>query len=190
MSYTDVLTRISQLRSLTAPPAAPVATATASFTRALQDATSAVTSTAPSASSPLAAAEGEIGVAEQPPGSNDGPRIADYRSAVAGASAGEPWCAYFVSWAARQAGEPLGDRGQGLGSVAAIAQWAQATGRYRPAGSTPQAGDLILFGDRHVGIVESVAPDGTLTTVEGNYDQQVARVTRAPGEATGFVQLG
>ena len=43
------------------------------------------------------AAEGEVGQTEQPPGSNDSPRIAEYRSAVAGAGVG-PWCAQFVSW--------------------------------------------------------------------------------------------
>ena len=85
-----------------------------------------------------------------------------------GAQAGEPWCAYFASWAAQQAGTPIGDAGQGLGSVAEITDWAQRTGRYLPAGSTPQPGDLILFGTDHVGIVESVNPDGSLTTVEGN----------------------
>ena len=106
------------------------------------------------------------GQSEQPPGSNDGPAIAQYRSAVAGAEAGEPWCAYFVSWAAAQAGAPLGEEGQGLGSVAGITSWAQSTGRLLPASATPQPWDLILFGTQHVGIVESVNPDGTLTTIE------------------------
>src|SRR5690606_1079854 len=41
-----------------------------------------------------ALAMAELGVAEQPPGSNDGPRIATYRTATAGAGVG-PWCAYF-----------------------------------------------------------------------------------------------
>jgi hypothetical protein len=137
----------------------------------------------------LAAAETQLGVAEQPPGSNDGPQLATYRSAVAGAQPGEPWCAYFASWAAAQGGQPLGASGQGLGSVQEIADWASSTGRLLPAGSTPQPGDLILFGDRHVGLVESVNADGTLTTVEGNYANAVSRVTRSPGEATGYVRL-
>src|SRR5205807_2004992 len=95
----------------------------------------------------------------------DGPPIAQYRSAVAGAVPGAPWCAYFVSWAAAQSGTPLGDAGQGLGSVSQIADWARRTGRLA---SSPQPGDLILFGSQHVGIVESVNADGSLTTVEGN----------------------
>jgi hypothetical protein len=137
----------------------------------------------------LAAAESQVGQAEYPPGSNDGPALGTYRSAVAGAQPGQPWCAYFASWAAAQAGVPLGEEGQGYGSVAEIASWAGRTGRLLPAGSTPQPGDLILYGDRHVGLVESVNADGSLTTVEGNYQNAVSRVQRSPAEATGFVRL-
>src|SRR4051794_4564277 len=49
----------------------------------------------------VALAQGEVGQAEQPPGSNDSPRIAQYRSATAGAPGPGPWCAYFTSWLAR-----------------------------------------------------------------------------------------
>jgi hypothetical protein len=137
----------------------------------------------------LAIATGELGVAEDPPGSNDSARIADYRSAVAGSYAGAPWCAYFVSWAAREAGAPLGDAGEGFGAVEQIAAWASRTGRLVPPGTPPSPGDLILFGGRHVGIVESVNPDGSLTTIEGNEDDAVRRVQRAASEATGYVRL-
>jgi hypothetical protein len=109
-----------------------------------------------------------------------------YRSAVEGAYPGAPWCAYFVSWAAAQAGAPIGDRGQGLGSVAAITEWAGRTGRLV---SQPQPGDLILFGTEHVGIVQSVNPDGSLTTVEGNASNAVSVEHHSPSDATGFVRL-
>lgn len=137
----------------------------------------------------LQAAQAEIGVREEPPGSNDAPRIAEYRTATAGSAPGIPWCAYFVSWAARQAGTPIGDQGQGYGAVEQIASWASRTGRLLPAGTTPSPGDLILFGGRHVGIVESVAADGRLTTVEGNHQHAVQRVQRTIADATGFVRL-
>ena len=137
----------------------------------------------------LAAAESQIGAAEQPPGSNDGPQLAVYRTAVAGAAPGQPWCATFVSWAAAQAGAPVGDNGSGSASVAGIADWASRNGRLLPASATPSPGDLILFGDRHIGIVESVNADGSLTTVEGNHSSAVSRVQRSPAEATGYVRL-
>ena len=137
-------------------------------------------------------AQSQVGQAEQPPGSNDGPAIAAYRSATAGAAAGEPWCAYFASWVARQAGMPLGDQGQGFGYVGDIWSWAQQTGRAIPNGQgvTPAAGDLIVFGDHHVGVVEGVLPNGSIQTIEGNYSDKVSRVIRSAGEATGYVRMG
>jgi hypothetical protein len=137
-------------------------------------------------------AEGEVGQAEQPPGSNDSARIAMYRSATQGAQAGEPWCAYFVSWVARQAGIPLGSQGQGFGYVGDIWNWAQQTGRAIPNGRgvVPSPGDLIVFGDHHVGLVEKVLPDGSIQTIEGNYSDKVSRVVRGASEATGYVRMG
>ena len=135
----------------------------------------------------LQIAETQVGVTEQPPGSNDGPQIARYRTATEGAYAGAPWCAYFVSWTAAEAGAPIGDRGQGLGSVAEITDWARSTGRLT---ATAAPGELILFGAEHVGIVKSVNADGSLTTVEGNASDGVRQETRWPSEATGYVQLG
>jgi hypothetical protein len=141
----------------------------------------------------LQVAEGEIGQTEQPPGSNDSPRIAEYRTATAGSGIG-PWCAYFVSWAAKQAGAPVGEAGQGFGSVSALSSWAQRTGRFTPAaaGQAPQPGDLIVWGGEHVGMVESVDSDGKIHTVEGNSSNMVTRRTHdASGDgATGYIRLG
>jgi hypothetical protein len=110
---------------------------------------------------------------------------------MAGAGVG-PWCAYFVSWVSRQAGIPLGEQGQGFGAVSAVSAWAQRTGRSEPAGGyQPRPGDLILWGGKHMGLVESVAADGTLTTIEGNSSDSVARRTYASGasKATSFVRM-
>ncbi len=139
----------------------------------------------------VAAAETQIGQAEQPPGSNESPAIAQYRSATVGAAPGEPWCAYFASWAARQAGEPLGAQGEGLGSVSAIWSWAQNAGRAvaNGPGVTPKPGDLIVFGGEHVGIVRGVLPNGNIQTIEGNYENKVSLNERPPGEATGYVSM-
>lgn len=139
----------------------------------------------------VAAAEGQIGQSEQPPGSNEGPAIAAYRESTAGAASGEPWCAYFASWAARQAGEPIGVSGEGLGSVSAIWSWAQSAGRAVPNGPgvVPRPGDLIVFGAEHVGVVRGVLPDGRVETIEGNYENKVAANVRSASEATGYVRM-
>jgi hypothetical protein len=204
-SFTDALSRMQQLESMVGqlsnpaaltPPASGTAAMSPSSATAFQQALSAATAaqTAPVGTSgpnagqtALQVAETQVGVTEQPPGSNDGPQIAQYRTATQGAYAGAPWCAYFVSWCAAQAGAPIGSQGQGLGSVAEITDWARSTGRLT---QTPAPGELILFGTEHVGIVKSVNPDGSLTTVEGNASDGVREETRWPSEATGYVQLG
>lgn len=142
-----------------------------------------------------AIAKAELGVAEQPPGSNDAPRIAQYRTATAGSGVG-PWCAYFTSWVAQQAGVPVGPNGQGIGYVPTVKQWAEQTGRYIPAGSgAPQVGDLVVFernGDGvldHIGIVTATRPDGGIETVEGNSSDKVSARSYGPGGYAGLVRL-
>src|SRR3954468_19041647 len=208
MSFDVVMARMAQLQTLFAPaapspataPATPAATAaptTTSFASQLQSASAATLT--PTAAPPgnagqaiLNAIRPEVGVAEQPPGSNDSPRIAQYRQATAGSGVG-PWCAYFTSWAAREAGVPLGDNGQGFGRVDDVYAWAQKSGKAIPnTGSvTPQPGDLIVW-DEHIGVVDSVGADGTINTIEGNSSDQVSRRSYAPGErpAIGYVRLG
>jgi uncharacterized protein (TIGR02594 family) len=136
----------------------------------------------------LQLASAEIGQTEQPPGSNDSQRISQYRTATAGSGVG-PWCAYFVSWAAKEAGAPLGEQGQGFGAVAAVWDWAQRTGR---TVQQPQPGDLIVWDGRHIGIVEKVDPQGNIHTIEGNSSNMVTRRQYGPdgGGATGYVRPG
>jgi CHAP domain len=204
MSLDVALARIAQLQSLFAPPvvapAAPAATppaSTSTFATQLQSASAATLTGTPAPASSAGQAivnlvRNEIGVKEQPPGSNDSPRIAQFRQATAGSGVG-PWCAYFTSWAAREAGVPLGDNGQGFGRVDDVYAWAQKTGKAIPNGEgvTPQPGDLIVW-DEHIGVVESVGADGTIKTIEGNSSDQVAQRSYAPGSrpAIGYVRLG
>ena len=207
MSLEVALTRMAQLQSMFAAPAvtqapAPTTTTTtaasnSSFATQLQSASAASLTGTPAPASTAGQAivnlvRNEIGVAEQPPGSNDSPRIAQFRQATAGSGVG-PWCAYFTSWAAREAGVPLGDNGQGFGRVDDVYAWAQKTGKAIPNGEgvTPQPGDLIVW-DEHMGVVESVGADGTSNTIEGNSSDQVAQRSYAPGSrpAIGYVRLG
>ena len=201
--FADALSRMQQLEAMVdqisspsllggASAPATAAGSVTSFQQALAAAGGTGGVAAPGASTgnaglaALQVAESQVGVTEQPPGSNDGPQIAEYRTATQGAYAGAPWCAYFVSWCAREAGVPLGDQGQGFGSVSEITDWARQTGRLT---QTPAPGELILFGTQHVGIVKSVNADGSLTTVEGNASNGVNQETRWPSEATGYVVL-
>jgi hypothetical protein len=214
MPIADIVSRVNQIETLVARAAAPTSPDVTAFPAALSATTvSATTGVLPTTTAALAlqspygvmaqpvvtggtnganvlaAAQSQVGQSEQPPGSNDGPALAVYRTAVAGSAAGQPWCATFASWAAAQAGVPVGDSGAGSASVEAIAAWAGRTGHLLPSSSTPAPGDMILFGGRHIGIVESVNADGSLTTVEGNHGNAVTRAQRSPSEATGYVRL-
>ncbi len=202
MSVVDVLARIAELRAGLVPPALATAPAVAgagaavSFSALLQSAGAAApmapaaVPAGPGGAGLLAAVQREVGVAEQPPGSNDAPRIAQYRQATAGSGVG-PWCAYFTSWAAREAGMPLGESGQGFGSVDALYGWAQRAGRAVPNGPgvAPRPGDLIVW-DEHIGVVEAVLPNGSVQTIEGNSSDQVSRRTHEAGSALGYVRMG
>ena len=204
MSLPLALARIDQIERALVPPSP---TSAAVGGAAMPDATSAVASVATAPSSFASAlqgalppgatpanaictiAGGEVGQAEQPPGSNDSPRIAQYRTATAGSAVG-PWCAYFVSWVARQAGVPLGDHGEGFGSVDQLYAWAQRSGRAvaNGPGVVPRPGDLIVFHE-HVGIVEGVLPDGRIATIEGNYGDRVSRNVHDFSDAVGYVRM-
>jgi CHAP domain len=199
MSIEMAIARVAELHSalgapapVAAPPAAANPTAFASMLGAQQAGAVAPTGGGPAGQQIVALVQGEVGQAEQPPGSNDSPRIAQYRQATDGAPGPGPWCAYFTSWAAKLAGVPLGDHGQGFGSVDAVYAWAQSSGKAIPAGSQPpQPGDLIVW-DEHIGVVEAVTPDGKIQTIEGNSSDKVSRRTYGAdgGGAIGFVRLG
>src|SRR3954449_9940847 len=176
--------RTASVATPAGPPPAPTAAGAASAV---------APATAPSGNSAaarmVAMAQAEVGQAEQPPGSNNSPRIAQYRTATAGAPGPGPWCAYFVSWLARGAGVPVGDHGEGFGSVDALYAWAQKSGRAIPtaSGQNPKPGDLIVW-DEHIGIVENVLPGGQIQTIEGNSSDRVSRRTHSRGDAIGFVR--
>lgn len=196
MSLDLALARIAELTGTVVQrePLQPVASATAAAGTALPAASASsfaavLDASGTGAQRRIALAQAEIGQAEQPPGSNDSPRIAQYRSATAGAPGPGPWCGYFVSYIAREAGTPLMDQGQGSGDVDAIAAWAQRSGRWHPVSAgPPRPGDLVVW-DEHIGLVESVAPDGSITTIEGNSSDAVTRRTHSAGDALGYVSL-
>jgi hypothetical protein len=194
MSLPLALARIEQIERALVPQ--PAATSPSSAAVAAPAATSPVASASfasvlgnASASPMTTIASAEVGQAEQPPGSNDSPRIAQYRTATVGSGVG-PWCAYFVSWVARQAGTPLGDHGEGFGSVDALYAWAQRAGRAVPNGPgvVPRPGDLVVW-DEHVGIVEQVLPDGRIQTLEGNSSDRVSRNVHEISDPLGYVRM-
>jgi surface antigen len=97
---------------------------------------------------------------------------------------GVAWCAEFQWWTFREAGaSPLIPK---TAYTPTMASWYQQKGR---ADRTPRVGSLVFYnwpGDgveriQHVGIVEAINPDGTITTIEGNTTSGVAGNQSAGG---------
>ena len=113
----------------------------------------------------LATARSQLGTVERPTGSNRTPYGAEY------GNDGQPWCAKFVWWVFRRS------LAASLIPKAAytptFAQWFRDHGKW---GTTPRPGAVAFFdfpNDNlrrisHVGLVEAVKGDGTVTTIEGN----------------------
>lgn len=100
---------------------------------------------------------------------------------------GQPWCAMFVSWCAKQAGILEGESSAAtvvprFAYCPAGAAWYKARGRffYSNSGYKVCAGDTIFFRSQndntvaHTGIVVS-AGTSTITTIEGNASNGVRR---------------
>lgn len=119
----------------------------------------------------LETAQSQLGVSEEPSGSNCVRYNTDYygREVSGGAY---PWCCVFVWWCFRTAGmqEQFYDGGR-TASCGTLAAYARRGGRFVEYDYRP--GDLVFFrftgtAIEHIGIVEQVNADGSLTTIEGN----------------------
>ena len=133
------------------------------------------------AAAALAVARGQVGVREQPPGSNRGPQVDVYVSNVGPGLLGQPWCMAFVYWCFTQAANQLGIANTAPRTASVIASWRKAPhvagarivtaaeARRDPARVTP---GMVFYietggGHGHTGFVADVV-DGRLVTIEGN----------------------
>lgn len=115
----------------------------------------------------------QIGVKEDPIGSNSGPKVNEYLKSV-GLGKGYSWCAAFVYWCFNEASKvaapvainPL------YKTAGVLDHWIH---RAKNQVKTPQAGDIFIMdlghGQGHTGIVEKINSDGSLSTIEGNTNQ-------------------
>ncbi|MFI6604866.1 CHAP domain-containing protein, partial [Nonomuraea sp. NPDC050536] len=105
-----------------------------------------------------------------------------------GISCDREWCAAFATWVWGQAGVDVSTLGW---TVTTFVKYGDRNGTWHdPTGYTPQPGDAMIFGGpgfptktdggAHVGFVESVHADGTLTEIGGN---QSGHVTEETGTA-------
>lgn len=129
-----------------------------------------------SAETMLAKCRSYLGYQEEPPGSN-----VTLFGLWYGISPGA-WCAMYLSYCAAMTGN---DAAVGrFASTRAWADWWFTKGQW---GTTPKVGAIIFYdweggrlrgGIDHVGIVEAVNSDGSVTTIEGNTNDICARRVR------------
>lgn len=132
-----------------------------------------------SAADVLAQARSQLGTVESPPNSNRQKYGAAY------GMNGVAWCMEFAWWCFQQVPS---DKNLVPKSAytPAVADWFRARGAF---GSTPRPGALVFFdfpGDgvnriSHVGLVEAVNANGSITTIEGNTSGTTAGSQRDGG---------
>lgn len=127
-----------------------------------------------SLSKALEIARMELGVCEDPPGSNRTKYGAAY------GLDGQPWCVMFLWWCFREAGERMAFFGGGkTASCTTLLRWYREQGLTVPVEDV-QPGDIVLLNfhggkdPEHCGLVESVGRTNfvglgvQITTIEGN----------------------
>lgn len=126
----------------------------------------------PTAQRILALARRELGTVESPPGSNQVKYNQSYYGRPVSGDA-YPWCVTFLWWLFREAGaSELFYAGGKTASCGTLRSWSRRQGQFASEGFRP--GDLVFYrfsgsgGPQHVGIVESVRPDGRIVSIEGN----------------------
>lgn len=132
----------------------------------------------------LALAQGEIGEAESPAGSNSCKyNTWYYGHEVHGGS--YPWCMVFVQWLFWTLGEPLPLR---TASCSALLSWYR-THMPERVKATPEPGDIVIYTFGHTGIVESVS-GSAFTAIEGNTPSgSVMRCLRDISKVSGFIRV-
>lgn len=129
-------------------------------------------------------ARSQLGIGENPAGSNRTEYGAWY------GMDGQPWCAMFVSWVFYHEGMPLSfTTSKGFAFCPYGVAGFKAQGRWHT--SNPRPGDVVFFnwdGGRvdHVGIVESVNGDGSITTIEGNTNNNRVERRGRSGNIAGY----
>jgi hypothetical protein len=136
----------------------------------------------------LQVAASQVGVLEQPIGSNRGPQVDEYvRSVGLDPADANPWCAAFVYFCFDQAAQKLNERNPVIKTGAVLEHWKLAGTQgvtrvlQRDAVANPalvQPGHIFILatggGHGHTGLVDEVQ-GGKLVTIEGNTNEGGSR---------------
>lgn len=127
----------------------------------------------------LSTAASQVGQKENPLGSNWGHPVQDYLASV-GIHFPASWCMAFMYWCYDHAAGQLGISNPLFKTGGVLAQWSnQPSNRVGTLNYKPVPGNIFIMdlggGLGHTGMVESVDPDGTLHTIEGNTNDSGSR---------------
>lgn len=147
----------------------------------------------------LEVAFSQVGVTEEPKGSNGGPQVTQYLKSV-GLNAGFPWCMAFVYWCVNKAAADMLIKNPLVKTGGVLRQWEEVKLRKIPNRSKAiKPGDIFILrfahGTGHTGFVEKIE-NGIVYTVEGNTNDdgsregyEVAKRKRTLSSIFGFIQL-
>ncbi len=123
----------------------------------------------------LERAKGQIGQKENPLGSNWGHPVQDYLASV-GIGFPASWCMAFMYWCFKDAALQLGMKNPLFKTGGCLVQWNKSSSFQW---DEPAVGDVFIMdhghGLGHTGIVEKVNGDGTITTIDGNTNDNGSR---------------
>lgn len=131
----------------------------------------------------LLEAEQWVGTVEKG-GDNMGPEVEMFQHAINSHPTGESWCMSFVQFCVQQVEKKLNVKSQIYRSEWTVEVWKRSPAAMRLL--RPEVGCIVIWehgttGQGHCGIVENVADEKTITTVEGN---------TGPGEKSEIVRNG
>jgi len=117
----------------------------------------------------------QLGIQENPKGSNWGQDVAKYLSSV-NINFPASWCMAFVYWCYRQASIELGQINPLFRTGGVLSQWNKTNTKFRR--TQPQKGDIFIMdfggGLGHTGMVLEVKGD-KIVTIEGNSNDEGSR---------------
>lgn len=129
------------------------------------------------------AAKSQVGVLEDPVGSNSGPEVDEYLASV-GLDPGYFWCMAFVYWCFGKASKQSGVSNPAVKTAGVLNHWNNTSGKRittQEAVNNPskiKPGHIFIMsyggGTGHTGIVESVS-GGFVNTIEGNTNEAGSR---------------
>lgn len=135
----------------------------------------------------LASAIKDVGVHEEPWGSNTGPRVQVYQHATWLGGTGWPWCCAFCVYHSTRAGFKLPYLGAG---AYAWLDWARGAG-WSVQSKDAIPGDYVVWniGAGHMSMLREPIKGGVVKTVDGNVSDRVDIRERPLSLARGFVHL-